>query len=339
MDPAARPSLRFMDVIAVRQMAARGAGLDADEGAGLGSGRLNATARGGASFSAPVSRGTMRGAGMEAFFAASALCEGGGRGDDASADRDGWTGRGKDKRQLRWAISNRRGRGGRSGGPRGRRGGTGTHRVRRDVEAEVLHPRDGRPGPEGVTHLLFERRGSGDGARRVSRCRESVAETRDEGIQGRGSAGGRAGPTGDGGARCEPRLRRPLRDAAGTEREMEERWSSVGARARGGAARRGWNRSRRDVAPRCRGSEAGGCARTVLRAVLGVFARRCSPPSSAVRKGCGWIGGRRRRQVMVVGSLARVSRLRGGCVSGASRRFARRVVGDAPPGNEPPPHA
>ena len=164
----------------------------------MGSGRLNATARGGASFSAPVSRGTMRGAGMEAFFAASALCEGGGRGDDASADRDGWTGRGKDKRQLRWAISNRRGRGGRSGGPRGRRGGTGTHRVRRDVEAEVLHPRDGRPGPEGVTHLLFERRGSGDGARRVSRCRESVAETRDEEIQGRGSARGRAGPTSGG---------------------------------------------------------------------------------------------------------------------------------------------
>ena len=80
----------------------------------------------------------------------------------------------------------------------GRRGGTGTHRVGRDVEAEVLHPRDGRPGPEGVTHLLFERRGSGDGARHVSQCRESVAETRDEEIRGRGSARGRAGPTSGG---------------------------------------------------------------------------------------------------------------------------------------------
>ena len=98
---------------------------------------------------------------------------------------------------------------------------------------------------------------------------------------------------------------------------MEERRSSVGARGRG--ARRGGNPSRRDVAPRCRRSEAGGCARTVLRAVLGVFARRCSPPSSAVRKGCGWIGGRRRRQAIVVGSLARVSRLGGGCVSASSR--------------------
>lgn len=71
VDPAARPSLRVIDVIALRQMAASGAG------AGLGSGSVNATARGGASFSAPVSPGTMRGAGMEAFFEASALCEGG----------------------------------------------------------------------------------------------------------------------------------------------------------------------------------------------------------------------------------------------------------------------
>ena len=265
MDPAARPSLRFMDVIAVRQMAARGAGLDADEGAGLGSGRLNATARGGASFSAPVSRGTMRGAGMEAFFAASALCEGGGRGDDASADRDGWTGRGKDKRQLRWAISNRRGRGGRSGGPRGRRGGTGTHRVRRDVEAEVLHPRDGRPGPEGVTHLLFERRGSGDGARHVSQCRESVAETRDEEIRGRG----RAGPTsgGRGGAvrtssssSSSGRCRNGTRD--GGEVVVSRRARKDGApRGEEGIGRDAT--SRRDVVdPKRAGVRAPSCARS-----------------------------------------------------------------------------
>lgn len=117
----------------------------------------------------------------------------------------------------------------------------------------------------------------------------------------------------------------------GTLRKPNARWRRDGRQSarEGGGTRRGGNPSRRDVAPRCRRSEAGGCARTVLRAVLGVFARRCSPPSSAVRKGCGWIGGRRRRQAIVVGSLARVSRLGGGCVS-ASRDDSRDGdVGDA----------
>jgi len=95
VDPAARLSLRVIDVIALRQMAASGAG------AGLGSGSLNATARGGASFSAPVSPGTMRGAGMEAFFEASALCEGGGGVTGLAAGTRDWMRRGKDKRQLR----------------------------------------------------------------------------------------------------------------------------------------------------------------------------------------------------------------------------------------------
>lgn len=309
----------------------------------MGSGRLNATARGGASFSAPVSRGTMRGAGMEAFFAASALCEGGGRGDDESAEVGEMAGRegGKTSDSCDGRFRIGAGEAGARGVRGGRRGETGTHRVGRDVEAEVLHPRDGRPGPEGVTHLLFERRGSGDGARHVRQCRASVAETRDEENPGEGERQGEGGSDERGTRGRGSNL--VIFVLFGTLRERNARWRRGGrqsAREEGwGAARRGGNRSRRDVAPSCRGSEAGGCARTVLRAVLGVFARRCSPPSSAVRKGCGWIGGRWRRQVMVVGSLARVPRLRGGCVSGSSRRFARRVVGDARPGNEPPPHA
>ena len=71
----------------------------------------------------------------------------------------------------------------------------------------------------------------------------------------------------------------------GTLRKPNARWRRDGRQSarEGGGTRRGGNPSRRDVAPRCRRSEAGGCARTVLRAVLGVFARRCSPPTRRKR--------------------------------------------------------
>ena len=151
----------------------------------------------------------------------------------------------------------------------------------RDADAPRWAGRRGRGsssprwGPDqGVTRLLFERRG------RATRRVVSVGKASRKTSRGGERQRGRVRRTGDAEARFEPLHRHSLRDAAETEREMEERRSAAGARG-GGAARGNY----RDATSRRR-SEARVCAYRLARGPRG-FARRCSPPSSAVRKGCG----------------------------------------------------
>ena len=181
-----------------------------------------------------------------------------------------------------------RGRAARSGVARGV---SRAYRGGRDVEAEVLHPGDGRPGPQRIPRRLLSRMGKrGAGfARGRGSARERGARRRDERRATSRIHRGRAGK----GAR-EARARLAGRTSSSSSSAEEGRWGGAGADGRGGSrclgsvARRGEStraRARRHarIRPRRRSRRA----RTVLRAVLGVFARRCSPPSSAARKGCG----------------------------------------------------
>ena len=143
---------------------------------GLGSGRLNATTRAGASFSAaPGARGAGRSEDIDARFAASALCFRRRGGSEAvrGAPRkkkkkapgafpdETETARFREGGKTPGVAENRGAR--RSGSTRGTRtrgrgGDRGTHRGWGHVKPEPFHAGNGCPGPERVPHgLQFER--------------------------------------------------------------------------------------------------------------------------------------------------------------------------------------
>ena len=207
----------------------------ASAGAGLGSGSLNATARGWRVVLRAGIPGDDARRGDGGFLRSLGSLRGGG-GVTGLAAGPRATGRGRGKTSDSCEGDFRSARARRSLG--GSRGVTG-----RDADAPRWAGRRGRgsssprwgPGSQGVTHLLFERRGSGDEARRVS-----VGKASRKTSGGRGApAGGRVRRAGDAEARFEPLHRHPLRDAAGT---LNARWRRDGrqsAREGGGRGEEG----------------------------------------------------------------------------------------------------